>query len=318
MEKWTWLSLKDNESIKEIINSLVTLQFTGVHVSGSLGLIKTFSQQASESGLKTNAWYWVLINNDNETGRAHPDWFNISRAGNSSLTHPPYVGYYKWLCPNKIEVQEYLLQSLEEICAIGSLYGIHLDYIRYPDVILPAAIQPKYGLVQNSEEPQFDFCYCNTCRELFIQNSGKDPLSLKNPEQDPDWLNFRLQSLNNLVKRIADLVQARRKALSAAVFPHPEIAINLVRQDWTSWPLDAVFPMIYYNFYNKDLHWIARIIKDLKDDYQYKIPVYPGIYLPDMQSPELKKVVDLLASLNLPGFSLFDFNALQKKSYLNV
>ena len=234
-------------------------------------VIGTFCKAAREKGVKTNVWLWVLNNNDQQIAQAYPNWFNRSRDGDSSLTHPPYVEYYKWLCPNKIEVQEYLLAKIDEICNIENLNGIHLDYIRYPDVILPEAIQPRYGLDQKSEEAQYDFCYCDTCRNLFRQISGKDPLNVQDPSRDEAWLEFRLQSVNNLVERIAELVNNRKKELSAAVFPHPEIAVKLVRQDWTSWSLDAVFPMIYYKFYKKDLKWISKIVNDLKKVYQQPI-----------------------------------------------
>ncbi len=315
MEKWTWLSLKstDDTLLDKIISSLISQKFTGVNVSGSVSAIREFSTKAYHSGIKTNVWFWTLINTEPEICSKHPDWFNLSRAGFSSLTHPPYVGYYKWYCPNKMEVQDHILQRIREYCSIVTLAGIHLDYIRYPDVILPPAIQPKYGLKQSEEEPQFDFCYCDTCRGKFKQEFGLDPLDLKNPAADQNWLNFRLHSVNKLVNQISEMVHSYDKELSAAVFPHPELAIKLVRQDWTSWQLDAVFPMVYHKFYNKSINWLAEINAELINDYHYKIPLIPGIYLPDLSEEELLRIREISFRENLSGLSFFDYSTVQKR-----
>jgi hypothetical protein len=34
-----------------------------------------------------------------------------------------------------------------------------LDYVRYPDVILGADLQPKYNIVQDTELPEYDYGY---------------------------------------------------------------------------------------------------------------------------------------------------------------
>lgn len=42
---------------------------------------------------------------------------------------------------------------------------------------------------------------------------------------------------------------AHGKKITAAVFATPSLARQLVRQAWDKWPVDAVFPMLYHNFY---------------------------------------------------------------------
>ena len=54
--------------------------------------------------------------------------------------------------------------------------GIHLDYVRYCDVILPVNLWQNYGIEQTRELPEYDFCYCETCRAKYKAEHGVDPL----------------------------------------------------------------------------------------------------------------------------------------------
>jgi len=320
VQKWVWLHI-NNKHLNEIdliLKKLQSCNFTGIHAAGEMENILKLAEKAADFDLKVNYWYWTLINTDIEIQKNHPEWFNISRENISSLTKPPYVDYYKWLCPNKSEVQNYIFEEIERICVDPRISGIHLDYIRFPDVILPVGIQSHYNLVQNTEEPQFDFCYCKDCREKFKFETGKDPLELLDPAADIEWLNFRLESVNGLVRLISDIVHARNKELSAAVFPSPKLAVKLVRQDWLKWDLDAVFPMIYYKFYNKEVDWISEILYELNTEYHYQIPVIPGIYLPEMKPEELEKALQLTRDLNCTGLSFFDYTSLSNNKWFNI
>jgi len=63
---------------------------------------------------------------------------------------------------------------------------IHLRVINtyrtmFPDVILAEGLWAKYDLVQDKEYPQFDYCYCETCRNKFQKLEGIDPLKIKEP-----------------------------------------------------------------------------------------------------------------------------------------
>jgi hypothetical protein len=48
-----------------------------------------------------------------------------------------------------------------------------------PDVILPVSLWKNYGIEQKEELPEYDYCYCDVCRELFKAKTGQDPLELK-------------------------------------------------------------------------------------------------------------------------------------------
>ena len=62
--------------------------------------------EAKNAGLEAHRWNWTM--NRGDVLKQHPEWSAISRTGDSCATKPPYVGYYKWLCPSKPEVQDFL------------------------------------------------------------------------------------------------------------------------------------------------------------------------------------------------------------------
>ena len=243
-------------------------------------------RSAKSAGLEAHRWIWTLNRNDEELLKTHPDWYSMNRKGESCATNPPYVGYYRWLCPSKPEVTEFLTNQVKNILLKSYVDGIHLDYIRYCDVVLPVNLWEKYNLIQTSELPEYDFCYCPTCREKYKAQTGADPLDLKYPDQSPSWRRFRYDQVNNLVNHLADVAHQLKKPITAAVFPTPEIAHRLVRQDWTNWNLDGICPMIYHGFYKESVSWIGDAVKEGVNGLCGRVPLYAGLFLSDFKSDE--------------------------------
>jgi hypothetical protein len=76
--------------------------------------------------------------------------------------------------PIREEVYRFLEQLYGKVADLPEVDGIHLDYIRFPDVILAEGLWKKYGLVMDREYPQFDYCYCDKCVGDFQALSGID------------------------------------------------------------------------------------------------------------------------------------------------
>lgn len=281
----------------------------GVLVSG--GDTDLLSAAAHRAGLAFHRWIWVLNRpGDTWAKENHPEWFSVSRAGRSSLTRPPYVGYYQWVCPTREPVREYLSGVVDEVAAHPGVDGVHLDYIRHPDVILPVGLWAKYGLVQDRELPEFDFCYCEICRETFRREAGADPLDLPDPPADERWRRFRWDAVTGVVGRLAAVSRGRGKPISAAVFPTPSLARTLVRQAWDAWPLDAVFPMLYHGFYEEGLAWVGRSVAEGVSALPAKRPLYAGLYLPDLEPDQLARAIELAKANGAAGVACFESGGL--------
>ncbi len=316
---WTWVHGSANrtpDQWRERFARIRDAGIEGVLVSG--GPIATLSEAARAAGLGFHRWTWTLNRSGDRIAKAsHPDWFTVSRNGESSLTTPPYVGYYQWLCPTRPEVRAYLRAEIDELARNPDVDGVHLDYIRHCDVILPVGLWPKYGLVQDHEMAEFDFCYCTTCRETFAGETGRDPASLDDPSADEAWRAFRWRGVTELVTELAAAVHARGKPITAAVFPTPAIARRLVRQAWDEWPLDAVFPMLYHGFYNEGLDWIGRSIREGLRDAAPGRRLYAGLYLPDLPADTLSEALRAAIEAGASGVSMFEMDGLTE-SHLQV
>jgi uncharacterized lipoprotein YddW (UPF0748 family) len=317
---WTWVHGDRDHGLDEWSRRFARIRGAGIEgvlVGG--GNTELLSQAARAEGLGFHRWTWILNRNSDAWAKQHhPEWFTVSRNGESSLDRPPYVPYYQWLCPTREPVREYLRGVVDEIARDSAVDGVHLDYIRHSDVILPVGLWSKYDLVQDREYAEFDFCYCDVCRATFREQTGTDPLDLPDPTQDVAWREFRWDSVTGLVWDLAEAVQARGKSVTAAVFPTPTLARTLVRQAWEQWPLDAFFPMLYHNFYEEDLSWLDASTRDGVAALTEGTPLYAGLYLPDLSPGDLGQAVRIVRQAGAAGVSLFEMEGISDEHLVQL
>ncbi len=282
-------------------------------------LLERMIPLAHEAGLELHAWMWTMPCNNPRIIKDHPDWYAVSREGKPAHTDPAYVDYYKFLCPRKQEVRAFVQDRVKALAAIDDLDGIHLDYVRLPDVILAEALQPKYDIVQDQEYPEYDYCYCTTCRSGYEAYSGVDPMDIKDPANDSDWYQYRYDAVVGMVNDyLAPVAKAKNKTITAAVFPNWES----VRQQWHRFDLDAFLPMLYNGFYNEGIDWIGEETTKALERLNHSKPIYSGLFSPDVQEAgALDKGVASAYNGGASGFSIFSFNDLsdsQKQSIKKI
>lgn len=307
VKNWVWLRVGGKMSDEELYDFLKDLKSHNIHgvlPSGGNGLYKRMAPMCKKLGLDFHAWRWTM--NRGGYMKDKPHLYAVSRNGDSVIDKPPYVGYYRWLCPSQPEVEKILIDDYTELCDIDGLNGVHLDYVRYCDVILPKALQPKYNLVQDHEMPEYDFCYCELCRSKFKKEHGIDPMDIKDPENHSEWRQWRLDQLVKLINKVADAVHKKGKKISAAVFPTPTIARKIVRQDWERFNLDMYMPMIYFKDYYGDLKWVEDIVKEDVRVVGDKADIFAGLHLGHIrQEFGLEKVVKTCLDSGAKGVSFF-------------
>jgi len=307
---WAWLR-GEVTSMDDWRRSLARMKAAGIDailIGGNADFYRRAVPAAAAEGLELHAWIFTMMRGEHV--KTHPDWYAVSRAGVSTAVKPPYVDYYRFMCPSRDEVRHWLAGYVRELAAIDGLASVHLDYIRYPDVILPVALWPKYNLVQDKEYPEFDFCYCEVCRDRFKRASGLDPQQLGDPPSHQAWLQYRYDTITDVVGLIAKEVHAQKKLVTAAVFPTPAIARKLVRQEWTRWTLDAVLPMIYNGFYKEEVPWIERATREGVQALAGRIPLYSGLYVPDLPPADLARAARFVIAGGADGICLFQGNSL--------
>ena len=273
--------------------------------------LERFIPLAHAQGLQVHAWMWTMPLNNQELVNKHPDWFSVNRNGDPSNTHPAYVDYYKFLCPCHPEVREFVAGNVEALAKIEDLDGVHLDYVRQPDVILAEALQPKYDIVQDKEYPEYDYPYSERCRNRFKEENGIDPMDLGDaaPEHEA-WRQFRYNMVSEVVNdHCVPVARKYGKTITAAVFPNWES----VRQQWHRWDLDAFLPMLYHGFYNEDIDWIGEEVHKALTRLDHKKPVYAGLFMPHMKGNDLANAISRAMENGGSGICLFALSNIDEK-----
>ena len=217
-------------------------------------------ERAHAEGLRVHAWVNVLSLAANAGAPLlrdlGPGAVLVDQWGRSLLDYPGYdvppaeAKSYRigtpavYLDPAAPGVAERLAATFEELLRrYPGLDGLHLDYIRFPDV-LPYLPGTRFGV-------GLSFGYGAETRARFQAETGLEaPFAerLGNADRFDAW---RREQLSALVGRIAERARAARPGalISAAVYPDQERAYQGLFQDWRGWleagHLDMAVPMLY-------------------------------------------------------------------------
>ncbi|HEV7333857.1 MAG TPA: family 10 glycosylhydrolase [Flavisolibacter sp.] len=306
VQHWVWTRPKETDKDADLQK-----QYKRFYEAGVRGIFFEADSErhyrlAKAQKLEAHRWMWTLNRGEKTLLQSHPEWYSINRKGESCADKPPYVGYYRWLCPSREEVARYLETDVKQILSKDYIDGIHLDYVRFCDVILPVNLWDTYKIEQTKELPEYDYCYCEVCRQKFKEWKGKEVSSIQYPEESLSWRLYRYNAVTNIVNRLARVAHTHKKPITAAVFPTPEVAKRNVRQDWVSWNLDWICPMIYHGFYKEDVAWIGSAVDEGVKALNGKFPLYAGLYLPDFKNTtEVKEGIVHALKNGAAGVSLF-------------
>ncbi len=216
--------------------------------------------RAHEAGLRVHAWVNALSLAGNRDAPILRDLGTAAAAvdnrGRSVLEYPdldvppPDRRYYRmgtpavWLDPAAPGVAERLAATwVELLTRYPELDGLHLDYIRYPDV-LPFSPGSRFGV-------GLDFGYGAATRARFRAETGLEAPFRDSLANANRWDAWRREKLTELVALVRTRALAIRPdlLLSAAVWTYADRAYLSQAQDWRGW-LDAgllefAVPMAY-------------------------------------------------------------------------
>jgi uncharacterized lipoprotein YddW (UPF0748 family) len=215
---------------------------------------------AHEQGLRVHAWVNVLSLADNAEAAVlaalGPAALQVDRKGRSILDYPalempePEAPHLRmgtpalWLDPGAPGVADWYAKLVAELFArYPGLDGLHLDYLRHPDV-LPFSPGSRFGV-------GMDFGYGEASRERFAEATGLEaPLGDRLDHADA-WDDWRRKQVTAVLARVREALRAAapQAALSAAVLGYAERAYLSVFQDWLGWLeaglLEFAVPMLY-------------------------------------------------------------------------
>ena len=277
-----WTGGPGNATDQELIEKFKEYKTKGIDVLMYSGghdpaTYKRVGALVKEAGMEFHTWIPTMVQGENP--KIAKDLYAINGKGESAFDKPAYVDHYKFLCPNKEGTYEFLADLYGSVAEVEEVDGIHLDFIRFPDVILARGLWEKYGLVMDREFPEYDYCYCDTCTSDFKEKTGIDIKEVEDPSQVQEWKQFRYDVITDVVNRLTKVVHEKGKVINAAVFPGPTIAKKLVRQEWNKWDLDAIYPMNYNDFYLEGADWLAEITQEEVAAVNGSIPIFSGLFI---------------------------------------
>lgn len=238
----------------------------------------------------------------------HPEWFikdvqnkNMHEYSREEWFDAGLEGLY--LDPANTEVQKYLADISIEILNRYPVLGIHLDFVRYPDV--------WWGLPENDTTAMFAGLDAYNVRWFNL---------LKYPQSTfiTRWMCWHYwKYARQKEKHIHDVVQAIRRVLdqdtihpkrllTAAIFPNPGLARYRFSQNWMDWGkiIDYPIAMSYTNdalFFSDLLNYTIN----QRQDAIFGI----GFIWPDMESAAYLEVKDVIKNKGA-GVCYFDFTSL--------
>lgn len=219
---------------------------------------------AHARGLRVHAWVNVLSLSTRRDAKLLADLgregVQVDRRGRSILDYPeldlpePDRQFYRmgtpgiYLDPAVLRVRERLVATFTDLVArYPELDGLHLDYIRHPDV-LPFIPGSRFGV-------GLEFGYGESSRARYRAETGRpDPIEGAPPGVVRDaeaWDAWRREQVTTLVEAIASRARAKRPGIlvSAAVIPYVERCYLSLAQDWPHWletgAIDRAIPMVY-------------------------------------------------------------------------
>ncbi|MEZ4292784.1 MAG: family 10 glycosylhydrolase [Myxococcota bacterium] len=234
------------------------------HEPGTPDTLGLLIEQAHARGLRVHAWVNVLSLSKRADaaliGDLGPEALLVDRFGRSLIDYPdfevpePDRRYYRmgtpglYLDPGSLAVRERVVTTFRDLLERQSgLDGLHLDYIRHPDV-LPLIPGSRFGV-------GLDFGYGAESRARYRAETGQpDPIEGAPPgvvRSATAWDDWRRDQVSRLVSEIAATSRATRPdiVVSAAVIAYVDRAYLTLAQDWRGWLeagwLDLAMPMVY-------------------------------------------------------------------------
>lgn len=319
----TWVNAKppfDKDLWNTKLASYKALGISEILVHGNPDMLEQIIPLANSYDIDVHAWMWTLNRPNDVIAMQHPEWYAVNRNGDNSFDYRAYVDYYQWLSPFHPDARAYIKSNVSALLELEGLASVHLDYVRYVDVILGADLQPKYDIVQDKDLPQYDYDYHPLARAAFKKVFGYDPLDLDLPELSTEWKQFRLNAITTLVNEIVELAHDKNQKITAAVFPFPQMSRRMVGQAWNDWNLDAAYPMLYHNFYRESINWIGFATAQDVSDVDF--PIHVGLFMSALKQPEdLRNAFNQAIEYGATGISMFTADGLteqQKKTIIEM
>ncbi|MFH1847207.1 MAG: family 10 glycosylhydrolase [Candidatus Omnitrophota bacterium] len=299
--------------------------YENILVQAKEDLLKYLIEKANTDKIKIHAWLNLLCIAQNTDANI------LKKYGNKILTMDQYgnTSYQTdkndldkifirekqiFLEPAEDEVVKYLISITEEVIKkYPGLSGVHLDYLRYPEImplILGSRFSPK-GL---------GYGYGKTNIEKFKNSSGFDITKMDYSRENFQlWDDWRRRQVTTLLKKIS----ARARSLSpdikisCTIVPSIERSYLVTFQDWTEWLNKGYADYVIAMNYTTDTKYMVLLSKSLlAPENSAKTQIGIGAYLFKNDPAEIEEQLSLIKKLSPGGIVIFSYDEIAKNKEL--
>jgi uncharacterized lipoprotein YddW (UPF0748 family) len=212
-----------------------------------------------------------------------------------------------WLDPTHPEVRRYLVNATVELAKSG-VDGVHLDFIRFPD--LPSSLGPRTkARFEAAKGKALNWPKCITEAEGARRR---------------DFLNWREAQVAATVLEIRSRMRALTPGveLSAAVFGKYPACVDSVGQDWISWlrtgMIDYALPMNYTENLEALKDWLGTQTADRR--IASKIISGIGVTAAEsrLNAIDVLRQIEISRTMKCKGFALFDLDETLRQTILPI
>ena len=213
--------------------------------NGDYDVLEGFVRICHENGIEVHAWvenfFIGTVEAQEQANTKLAEHFEgrwlTDVKGKNTFFYSASNTNFIFMNPNDPEVRQFLLDFYQELVTKYDVDGIHLDYIRFPEL--------NYGTD--------DFGYNEDIISAWQakENTTVDPHTLKAGALYQSWIAFRQEIISSFVGSVHRMLMRTRPDvwLSAAVYPGLPTIKNQIFQDCATWVergyMDELFSMTY-------------------------------------------------------------------------
>lgn len=222
--------------------------------NGDYDVLEGFVRIGHENGIEVHAWvenFFIgtveaLEQANTALSKHFEGRWTVDRTGKNTYFYSVSSTNFIFMNPYDPEVRSFLVDFYREIVTKYDVDGIHLDYIRFPEL--------NYG--------KDDFGYNEDIVSAWQKQQGTDvdPETLTSGALYDSFVLFRQEIINSFVGEVSGMLRKTKPSvsLSAAVYPLPDVYKKTIFQDCRNWVENGYMDELFSMTYGEDNRYVSE------------------------------------------------------------
>lgn len=282
--------------------------------NGDFDALEAFCRIGHIYGIEIHAWVENFFIGTKESALIDDDNLVNKMKGkllldrNNNDYNQTIYGNYVFLNPYDDYCRNFILDLYNEMLSKYDVDGIHLDYMRFPDL--------NYG--------KYDYGYNEDIILGFHKKYNTDVdvhLLYNNDEIHIKWCKYREDIINSFVKKVYELTKRLKPSIwiSCACYPNIDITSKTNFQNLSEWVKNGWIDEAFSMSYSDNCLYIGENVKSFVNICNDKVSYSIGLdAFEDIPASNLIKQIEVARNYNIDGIALFALNYITKDNYENI